>query len=441
VFALQKQQERQLLFAMSHAQNPSKVVEPGREIPVFQETDVLVCGGGPAGIGAALAAANAGARVTLLEVNGCLGGIWTAGLLTYVLDPKNDSPVTMVILEEMKTLGSAVTGTARKFLWAEHSFVFSPEPMKLALERLCRRAGIHIQLHTRVCAALLDDSANTISAVLTESKSGRQAWKAKVYIDATGDGDLAAQAGCDYAFGRPGTQESQPMSLLCLLATPQPDGLTPFCMGGGASFIQELATRGIKTSYGSPLLLPVRDGIFAIMMNHHYGSGLDAADITQATMDARAEIYEMVAKLAAQGGVWEGLQLVATAEQIGVREGRRIKGLYTVTADDVHEGKRHEDGICRVSFPIDVHSTSKKTGLAFDHENKLVSQPFDIPLRALISADRENLLMAGRCISGDFLAHSSYRVTGDAVVTGEAAGALAARAIASARSPRACCGA
>jgi len=403
-----------------------------------RETDVLVCGGGPAGIGAALAAAQAGARVTLLEVNGCLGGVWTAGLVTYVLDPKGDSRVTNLILKELEALNAPVSLKTRKFAWAEHCFVYNPEPMKLALERLCRQAGVHIQLHTRVCAASVDEADASIHAVFTESKSGRQAWKAKIFIDATGDGDLAAQAGCRYDFGRPGTTESQPMTLLCLLATPKPEGLVPFCLGGTSSMVREMAERGIKTSYGSPLLLHLNGGLFGFMMNHHYGSGLDAADITQATLDARQEIYDVVAQLAAQGDVWEGLQLVATGEQIGVREGRRIRGLYTVTVEDVTTGKRHADGICRAAFPIDVHSTRKESGKPFDDENKLVSQPYDIPLRALISADRNNLLIAGRCLSGDFLAHSSYRVTGNAVVTGEAAGALAARVVQTGLIPAVC---
>ena len=419
----------------------SKIVEPSHEIPVVRETDVLVCGGGPAGIGAALAAAQAGARVTLLEVNGCLGGVWTAGLVTYVLDPKGDSRVTNLILKELEALNAPISLKTRKFAWAEHCFVYNPEPMKLALERLCRQAGVHIQLHTRVCAASVDEADASIHAVFTESKSGRQAWKAKIFIDATGDGDLAAQAGCRYDFGRPGTTESQPMTLLCLLATPKPEGLVPFCLGGTSSMVREMAERGIKTSYGSPLLLHLNGGLFGFMMNHHYGSGLDAADITQATLDARQEIYDVVAQLAAQGDVWEGLQLVATGEQIGVREGRRIRGLYTVTVEDVTTGKRHADGICRAAFPIDVHSTRKESGKPFDDENKLVSQPYDIPLRALISADRNNLLIAGRCLSGDFLAHSSYRVTGNAVVTGEAAGLLAARAAQAGLVPALCAGA
>ena len=117
---------------------------------------------------------------------------------------------------------------------------------------------------------------------------------------------------------------------------------------------------------------------------------------------------------------------MTTAEQIGVREGRRIHGLYTVTVADMLRGMTHEDAVARVTIGIDVHSTDPQTGKGLEVVNTTRTQPFDIPLRALIARDVQGLLLAGRCISGDFLAHSSYRVTGDAVATGQGAGALAA---------------
>jgi len=137
----------------------------------------------------------------------------------------------------------------------------------------------------------------------------------------------------------------------------------------------------------------------------------------------------MMSKLQAVGGAWEGARVVATAEQIGIREGRRIHGRYSVTVEDLREGRVQPDAVCKVSFPVDVHSTNKKAGEAFDADNKIVSKPYDVPLRSLIAADLDNLLMAGRNISGDFLAHASYRVTGNSVAMGEAAGCLAARAV------------
>ncbi len=122
------------------------------------------------------------------------------------------------------------------------------------------------------------------------------------------------------------------------------------------------------------------------------------------------------------GGIWSHLHLVATAGKIGVRESRRVHGCYTVTAQDLAVGARHPDAVCRVTFGVDVHSTDQKDGTAIEAQ-VFQTQPYDIPLRALVARDVDGLMLAGRCISGDFLAHASYRVTGNAVPMGEAAGA------------------
>jgi hypothetical protein len=117
---------------------------------------------------------------------------------------------------------------------------------------------------------------------------------------------------------------------------------------------------------------------------------------------------------------------VGTAEQIGVREGRRVHGEYHVGLNDLLEGIRHEDAVCRVQFGIDVHSTNNETSKDFAAENKTKTLPYDIPYRALIAKGYDNLLLSGRCISGDFYAHASYRVTGNAVALGQGAGVAAA---------------
>jgi len=134
------------------------------------------------------------------------------------------------------------------------------------------------------------------------------------------------------------------------------------------------------------------------------------------------------------GGPRRNVELAATSPLIGVREGRRLHGLYTVTRDDLIAGRRHADAVCRVMFPVDVHSTDPKTHQGYSNEG-VTMQPYDIPLRALIARDVTNLTMAGRCISGDFYAHASYRVVGNAFATGEAAGLVAVRAALTHRAP------
>ncbi len=133
----------------------------------------------------------------------------------------------------------------------------------------------------------------------------------------------------------------------------------------------------------------------------------------------------MVEALRKKGGPWRDLLLVATPDQIGVREGRRVHGRYTVSEQDLLKGARHKDAVCTVTFQVDVHSTDPTRGKGFEHYSTK-TLPYDIPLRALVAKDVDNLLLAGRCISGDFIAHASYRVTGVSTALGQAAGIAAA---------------
>ncbi len=181
----------------------------------------------------------------------------------------------------------------------------------------------------------------------------------------------------------------------------------------------------------------MRDNLLLVMMNHEYGiKPFDAAEVTAATVRARREMNRIVNGLRGLGGIWEGLQLVATAEQIGVRDGRRIRGRYVVSKDDVIAGARHADAVVRPTFSVDIHALSAEMNKTTAYTNAGVKvKPYDIPLRALIASDVDGLMMAGRCISGDFIAHASYRVTGNATAMGEAAGAVAALAAKSQRLP------
>lgn len=422
-------------LAAEDATNEGKYEEPRRQIDLIDEVDVLVCGAGPAGFAAAISAARSGAKTLLFDVNGCLGGVWTAGMLTYIFDI--DKPgIPREITRRLDERNARVKGN-------DSRYVYHVEEMKCLLEEMVMEEEITVQLHTRVVAAY-KDSANRLETVITESKSGRQAWRAKVFIDASGDGDLGALAGCEWEFGEKAGPDCpcQPLTMNALITVPNVEAIKDFVLLYGGDddwksyqnqarqrFLKEIKRAGIDPSYGAPTLFHMRGTLLDLMANHEYGvRPFDAAEVTAATFRSRAEIDKIVRGLRALGGVWEGIELVATAEQIGIRDGRRIKGRYQVTKDDLLKGARHKDAVARVTFGVDVHATTKKN----NDEDRAISnkgvamRPYDIPLRALIAKDVDGLMMAGRCISGDFLAHASYRVTGDAVAMGEAAGAVAA---------------
>ncbi len=407
--------------------------EEKRDIPIVEDVDVVVCGGGPAGIAAAIACARQGVRTRLIELHGSLGGVWTTGALSWIIDSADKPGIMAEITSRLDARDAR-----RLRVQSGKNYAYDVEEMKLLLDEMCVEVGVEIRLLTRVVGAARD-SESRLSVVVTESKSGREAWHAKVFIDATGDGDLGALCGCGFDVGHPQTGAVQPMSLMALITGLQFDQIEPYVGGSMAEPKQRLSALmeeiGVSPSYGHPTLFRIRDNLFALMANHQYGVQCDDANaITEAMIRARREVHTQVAALRAHGGVWSDMRVVSTGAQIGIREGRRIHGRYEVTGEDLLRGARFEDAVCRVTMGIDVHSTDpKKTKIVEAKPHR--SQPYDIPLRALIARDVDGLLMAGRCISGDFIAHSSYRVTGNAVAMGQAAGVCAARAALSDRLP------
>ncbi|GAB4459794.1 MAG: FAD-dependent oxidoreductase [Armatimonadaceae bacterium] len=404
--------------------------EAERDTPIVAECDVVVAGGGPAGFAAAVAAARTGAKTILIETQGCLGGVWTSGLLSWVLDSGNKPGIIRELFDRLERQGER-----QPMRWG--GVACDVEAMKLLLEEMCLEAGVTVRLHTRVVAAARNRE-NRLAVAITESKSGREAWHAPVFVDATGDGDLAACAGCGFDVGHPETGKTQPMSMLCLLTGIRYEEAQPYIHDQSGKWredsnliLEALARVGVQPSYTAPILIKLHDSgesgaLYLMMANHEYGvSGLDAQQLTEATLRSRREVHTIVNGLRRFGKPFENLRLVATGAQIGVREGRRISGHYTVTRDDLISGARHPDAICRVKFPVDVHALDpRKDGKSYGKQG-VTAQPYDIPLRALIARDVDGLMMAGRCISGDFIAHSSYRVTGNAVAMGEAAGTCA----------------
>ena len=395
--------------------------ESAKQIPIVEKTDVIVCGGGPAGFAAAVSAARNGASVRLIELQGCLGGVWTVGLMTHFIDTKGKGGIMQELLDVQKYAGVI------------QARFFDPEITKLWLEKFCMDSGVVPLYHTRVVGAVTEKGR--LTTIITENSSGRQAWQAKVFIDATGNGDLASLAGCGFDLGHPESGLTQPMSLNALITGIKLKELQDrrLIQMPGVSWAEsknnllaEVRKGGADCSYDKPTLFEIREDFFSLMSNHEYKvSSTDTQEITYATIRARAEINNQVDALRSLGGMWKDIRIVATADQIGIRESRRIHGRYTVSKEDLINGSRFEDAVCRASFGVDVHSLDPLKNKSVEKKG-FKTLPYDIPLRSLIAKDIDGLMMAGRCISGDFFAHASYRVTGNAVAMGEAAGAVAA---------------
>ncbi len=397
------------------------VVDERLTTAVAGNYDVIVCGGGPAGVCAATAAARSGARTLLIESNGCLGGVWTSGLLSAVIDANKPGSILSEITGALRTRGAYHERSRSNFL-------YFPEAMKIVVEDLCVDAGVDIRLGSRVVA--VDRDRTRICHVITESKAGRQAWAASVVIDCTGDGDVAARAGCGFDYGND-QGLAQPASLLGVVTGFPAELSRQFwdhtVADRKVQLHAEFARAGVSPTYGDPTLFHIGGDFFTLMSNHEYGVRPDdTAALTAATLSGRREVHRTVDALRGLGGLWSDLVLVTTAEQLGIREARRIHGRTTLVADDLANGVIGDDAVTVATFAMDVHSPDPAVTKGIDKRGRKQVKPYGIPYRSLVSADLDNLMMAGRCISGDFMAHASYRVTGNATATGEAAGRAAA---------------
>lgn len=417
---------------------PTHVTERQRDVPVAGEFDVIVCGGGPAGISAAVSAARGGARTAIIELGGALGGVWTRGLLSYVLDNGGKAGFLVELVERLKARDGYRPAphppVDHQTYDGSRDFTYDTEVMKVVLEELCDEEGISVRYHSRVTA--VEVGQRRIRHVLVENHSGREAFAASTFIDCTGNGDLAFHAGCSFEVGHPADGATQPATLLAFISGFPPEMQNTF-RGAEKNALHELFREaGVETSYRRATLIRLPHPDLAVLMiNHQYEVPCDDNErITRATIDGRREVFAAVEAIRAIPA-WSQTRLVQTSEHLGLREGRRIQGIYRLTLADIERGARFEDGICLVGLPVDVHPVA-----AADETRPfnvgVTTQPYHIPLRSLIAEDADNLLMAGRCVSGDFYAHASYRVTGNAVPMGEAAGLAAATAALSGVAPR-----
>jgi hypothetical protein len=267
---------------------------------------------------------------------------------------------------------------------------------------------------------------------MLHSKSGPEAARARVTIDCTGDGDVAARAGCRWEMGRGEDGRCQPATVYALVGGAPEETVRP------AEIVAAVEAAGGELTYAHPYLfaLPGAPGTAILMATHLYGlDATDAAAVTGAEMEGRRLVVEAIELLRrSPGGRFAGLHLIQFAGQIGVRESRRIRGRHYLRSEEALAGCRFEDGICEVTFNIDIHALDGGGRHGGGLKTRSVP-PYEIPYGCLVPADRRGLLVAGRCISGDHVVHASYRVTGDAAALGEAAGVAAALAAREGRSP------
>ena len=410
------------------------ITEPARDIPVLQEVDVVVCGGGPAGVGAALAAARHGARTLVVEYHNCLGGMATSGMMNR-LGPYHDQekiilggiPWEMVErLVEMKA--APLPEPCPKGEPDRYWVPFDPEALKYIFDQMAKDAGVSVLFHAHAVAVFGEGSQP--QGIVVESKSGRQAIPAKVIIDATGDGDVAAAAGASFEKGRPGDGLMQPMTMLFKMANLDRDAAKEYVGRNHKRILDEAKAKGETLppyiGPGTDCLLRADETFFNT--NQVFGhDGTDAEALSRAMMAARRFIWESMKYARTNIPGYEKSFLSATAAQLGVRESRRIVGEYTLTAEDVVNAAKFDDAIARYACWIDIHTIdpAQKPG-PYSGKGPEPGTSYGIPFRCLVPRGVDNLLVAGRCFSATHEAFASARMIPCCMAMGQAAGTAAA---------------
>ena len=399
--------------------NPSTIHEPARETPVIANVDVLVVGSGPAGIAAALAAAREGASTMLIERYGYLGGMITGAYVVAILGVGDGNQpvargITAEIRERLMPLGGIKpmhAGTEEEYdeFGPSGDYIVDAELFKWQAAEMLVEAGVRLRLHTLACDPLMD--GNRVIGLAVESKSGREAILASVVIDCSADADLAYRAGapCDNA-----THE---VTLGMRLEGVDRERVEAYRQANPAAYDAALsAARQLNGGVLPGGSRRLRDIDIA-----------DAEALTRAEVEARHGAFTALQLLRQRVPGYEQARIAATFPQLGVRQGRRIRGEIVVTDEDLRNNRRYDDGIARlgVYFP-DWGPTYRIRGLAYD-----------LPYRCLVPQGVDGLLVAGRCVSSDYVACNTLRLIVPCFCTGQAAGAAAGIAVELGCAPRA----
>lgn len=431
------------------------IIEKQREIPIIARPDVLVAGGGPAGIGAAIAAARSGVKTMLIERYGFPGGNLTTAMVNpfFTFHDENGNQVIRGIAEEfvdrMKQGGASLGHVADLTFDNASMTPFDAERAKIILIEMLEEAGVELLFHTWIVDANVANGV--VGSVIIENKSGRQAICPKYIVDCTGDADVAAFSGVPFAKGKDEDGSMQPATLYfrvggadveqlrnwmkknrnILKDSPsdeQIDKQKAIAFLGMNQMVQEAKDSGMLHSEVAPRILmyelPI-PGVFCVNTTRIQNiDGTKTADITRAEVALRKQVLEVHAFLQKYIGGFESSYILDSGIQVGIRETRRIAGDYVLTEQEVLNSASFEDGIACGTFAIDIHPPHGKKQI-FTGSGKSV---YEIPYRCLIPKNLKNLLVAGRPISATHIAHGSIRVMATCTAMGQAAGVAVAMA-------------
>lgn len=419
--------------------------------------DVVVVGGGPAGMCAAIAAGRAGVHVILVEQGAFCGGMATRGLVGPFMtcyDAKGETMIIRGLFEEivdrMVARGfaihpAAVHGGTAFTSWIkighEHVTPFEPEGLKVIMDEMLTEAGVKILYHTTFLRPVLEN--DTITGVLVSSKRGLEVIKGTVVIDCTGDGDVACRSGVPYEMGNEELNLIQPATMFFHIsnvdsAAVEADiqrNIHNFYRKDGVNYRSFHWRVTQARENGDWNLKRVSIGLFRMpkpdewCVNTSRIMGVDSTDnesLTDAEILGRQQAQEILRFLQKYVPGCENARIKATASHIGIRESRHIQGDYRLTAEDLLDAKVPEDSILLAANSVDVHG---RFGPTSNEYVPIKGDYYGVPYRCLVPRGVEQLLIAGRCVSADSTAAGAIRVMPPCMAMGQAAGTAAALAV------------
>lgn len=407
----------------------------GKLLDAALGADVVVCGGGSAGVAAAVSAARAGASVALIEQIGCLGGLGTAGLVPC-LCPYTDGEKVIVrgVGEEILQELARRMGVPVEYDW----FNIHAETMKCVYDDMLVSSGVELRYFTKIVDVV---GEGRVDAVVISTHEGLKAVAGKVFVEATGDGDVAAWAGAHFEAGDDRGRMQSP-TLCNVFAGVDWEEFWKHKKAGNMRPDQEIWRRQVEQkrapmdeAYLAVGVLPSGDSIGASNMGHVYGvNGLDEENLTLGIIKGRKMSWRFLEWYRENVPGFRKAELAATGAILGVRETRRILGDYVLGLEDYKAQAVFEDEIGRFAYPVDLHAATGEVDeqeemrqLVFD--TKLApGESYGIPYGCLVPDGLENVLVAGRCVSTDRAVQGSLRVMPGCFVTGQGAGAGAALA-------------
>jgi len=426
-------------------QGPKELREPARRLPVYRECDVVVLGGGPAGIAAAAAAARLGCSTLLVERYGFLGGMGTAAGVTnfcgfYASVRGEHRQVVFGVGQELLERMARLGGLNRPHLSLGRRILaqaYDVAVYKIAADQLLLSKGVELLFHALGVGVVMRDAA-TADALVVETKSGRLAIRGRVFVDCSGDGDLCAWAGALYEKGRGPGELLYPTTMFRVgRVDPQRAGraweLIP-------SLMEEAERHGHRFSQRAPIVRPQKNPtewrVNFTQIRNPDGSPVDGTDVRQlsyAEVEGRRQVWEVFEFLREWVPGFEGAYLVDIPPQVGIRETRRVVGEYQLSEEDVLSCAQFPDAVGVNGWPVEEHVLGTVRIRWPPEDARGFNQ---LPYRMLLPKGLANVLVAGRCASMTHGGQSAARVSGPCFVMGEAAGTAAALALRKGVAPR-----